>query len=172
LSTVQPLLCIPVGVVVERRHAKSKWLDFTWRPVGIFNGSSDVEPWTILSSSAEMTLFYAGAAEIELHRSETSNYVRNLASGAPSVWVVLHPSGGDPPYRLATVTADPAEGEGLTEAGTAIIETVPMPASIREAIAAFVAEHHIEQVFEKRVRDRADPEAMARHNTGHRQDDE
>jgi len=163
---------IPVGVVVERRRAKSAWLDFTWRPIGIFAGSSEVEPWTVLSSNGDLTLFYAGAAEIELHRSETDNYRRNLASIAPSIWVVLQPSGGEPPYRLFGATADPAEGEGMTEAGTAIVEMVPMPEPIRKTIAAFVAKYHVEQVFEKRVRDRADPEALARQSPRQRRDNE
>ena len=33
-----------------------------------------------------------------------------------------------------------------------------MPPSIREIVAAFVAEHHVERQFFKRKRDRADPE--------------
>jgi hypothetical protein len=37
-----------------------------------------------------------------------------------------------------------------------------MPSAIRSAVAAFVAEHYVEQVeFSKRQRDRADPEALA-----------
>jgi hypothetical protein len=39
-----------------------------------------------------------------------------------------------------------------------------MPEALRHAIAAFVAEHHVERVFNKRTRDRADPEALARHD--------
>jgi hypothetical protein len=163
------MLCIPVGIVVERRHAKSKWLDFVWRPVGIFNGSCQADPWTVLSSNAEATLFYAGSAEIELYRSETNNYSSNLASGEPKLWVALHQSGGDPPYRLAGVTADPAEGEALTEAETTVVEAVSMPRTIRRAIAAFIAEHPVKPAFEKRVRDRPDPEAMARHGPNRRQ---
>ena len=106
-------------------------------------------------------MFYAGAAEIELYRSETGNYRDNLVSGAPSIWVSLHATGGEPPYQIAAVTADPAEGESLTEAGSAIVEAVAMPESVREVIAAFVSQHHVETVFHKRKRDRADPEAMA-----------
>jgi len=60
------------------------------------------------------------------------------------------------------VTADPAEGEALTETGSDLVETVPMPAAVRNTIAAFVAEHHVERSFHKRKRDRADPEALAR----------
>jgi len=37
-----------------------------------------------------------------------------------------------------------------------------MPAAVRDAIASFVADHHVEHIFEKRKRDRADPEALAR----------
>jgi hypothetical protein len=60
------------------------------------------------------------------------------------------------------VTADPAEGESLTETATDLIEQVPMPEAIQKLIAAFVAEHHVEQPFVKRQRDRANPEALAR----------
>lgn len=157
-----PLARIPVGVVVERRAAASKWLDVIWCPVAVLSGHPDAPVWTPLGSDGEAMMFYAGPAEIELYRSETSNYRDNLASGAPLVWVCLHETGTEPPYRVAAVTADPAEGEGLSEPGTALVESVAMAEPIREAVAAFVAEHHVESPFDKRKRDRADPEAMAR----------
>ena len=50
----------------------------------------------------------------------------------------------------------------MTEAGNNIVEPVPMPDPIRDAVAAFVAEHHVEQAFVKRKRDRADPESLGR----------
>ena len=108
-----------------------------------------------------MTTFYAGAAEIKLHRSATSNYRDNLA-GDQSLWVVLRPTESDPPYALFAVTADPSEGEAFTESGADLVEMVPLPDNVREAIIDFVAEHHVEEPFFKRKRDRADPEAMAR----------
>ncbi len=172
MSPVAALLRIPVGVVVERRKANSPWIDFVWRPVAVLGGLPDAAPWTKLGDTEETATFYAGAAEIELYRSEADNYRRNLASGEPAVWVVLQATGGDPPYEIAAVTADPAEGEGLTEPGQGIVEAVPMPEPLRSAIAAFVAEYHVEQVFEKRKRDRADPETMARRGRRTRSDDE
>jgi hypothetical protein len=51
------------------------------------------------------------------------------------------------------VTADPAEGEAFTEAGNDLVETVPMPGPIVQAVEAFVAEHHVERPFFKRERD-------------------
>ena len=37
--------------------------------------------------------------------------------------MVLRETGAEPPYALYLVTADPAEGEGMTEAGSNIVET-------------------------------------------------
>ncbi len=64
---------ISVGVVVERRKARSTWADFLWRPVSVLAGSPSVAPWTALDTAGEVTLFYAGESTIELHRTETAN---------------------------------------------------------------------------------------------------
>src|SRR4029453_13984577 len=65
---------IAVGVVVERRKARSAWIDFTWKPVTVLAGEPDAAPWTMLSDDGEGATFYAGAAEIGLYRTETTNY--------------------------------------------------------------------------------------------------
>jgi hypothetical protein len=160
--SVPPLVAISVGVVVERVKAESRWLDYHWRPIAVLPGAPETAPGTKLAEQDDRATFYAGSAEIELYRSEAGLYRENLASGTPLLWVVLGESDGPMPYALHLVTADPAEGEGATEAGNAIVETVPMPEAVRERVAAFVAEHHVEDRFEKRQRDRADPEALAR----------
>lgn len=159
---VAPHARIAVGVVVERRKAASRWIDFTWQPVTILAGQPDAAPWTMLSNAADVTSFYAGTAEVALYRSETGSYRDNLASGAPSLWVALRPTGVEPPYDIVAVTADPAEGESFTQAGDDLVEALPMPASVREILEAFVAEHHVEREFVKRKRDRADPQMLAR----------
>ena len=111
---------------------------------------------------SDRATFYAGAAEIELYRTETANYRDNLGSGAPMLWVALRPTGVEPPYELFAVTADPAEGEAWTGVGTDLVDVVPMPEAVRAVVDAFVAEHHVERPVLKRKRDRADPEALAR----------
>jgi hypothetical protein len=148
--------------VVERSKSSSPWVDFHWRPVSVLAGVPDTPAWTKLAEDAERTTFYAGATSIELYRTETAHYRDNLQTEAPLLWVILRPAEADPPYELMTVTADPAEGEGMTEAGSNIVETVPMPESVQEAIAAFVTEHHVERAFVKRKRDRANHDALAR----------
>lgn len=162
MSRTQPLISIPIGVVIERRKAKSPWVDFVWRPVAVLPGVPDAVPWTELDGDADRMNFYGGAAEIELYRPDASGYRDNLATGAALLWVALRPTGLEPPYEIAAVTAEPSEGETFTESVTDIVETVPMPEPVRAAIAEFVAEHYVEHPFVKRKRDRANPEAMAR----------
>jgi Protein of unknown function (DUF3305) len=162
LTHPSPLVRIPVGVVVERCKATSPWIDYVWRPVAVLAGQPDAAPWTLLAEEMETTTFYAGAGSIELHRTDTAHYRDNLLTEAPLLWVALRPTGIEPPYEILTVTANPAEGEALTEPATDLVDTVPMPDPVRDAVAAFVAEHHVERVFIKRKRDRADPQAMAR----------
>jgi len=169
LSAV-PLATISVGVLVERSKSASPWADFHWRPVGVLSGTPDTPPWTKLSDDGERVTFYAGATDIELYRTETSNYRDNLRLEAPLLWITLRPVDGDPPYELASVTADPAEGEAMTEAGANLVEAVAMPKPMQETIAAFIAEHHVEQVFVKRKRDRANPDALARRGPPIRED--
>jgi Protein of unknown function (DUF3305) len=151
------LVSIPIGVVVERYKARTPWVDFVWRPASVLVGVPAAVPWTPLGSEGDKMTFYGGAATIELHRTETANYLSNLASEAPQLWVVLRPTGSEPAYEVLSVTADPAEGEAFTEAGNDLVETVPMPQAIIEMVEAFVAKHHVERVFFKRQRDQADP---------------
>jgi hypothetical protein len=148
---------ITVGVVVERRKARSMWVDFLWRPVSVFVGNPSAAPWTPLDAESDTTLFYAGQAVIELHRTETTNYRDNLASGAPALWVALQPAASQQPYDILAVTADPAEGEAFTDAGSYLVEAVPMPAEVVEAIVQFLGEHHVERPFVKRRRQPAEP---------------
>jgi len=149
------LVRIPVGVVVERHKAKSTWLEFLCRPVSVLVGVPAAAPWTVIGIEPDVTTFYAGGAVIELHRTEAANYRDNLTSGSPSLWIILRPAAGEVGFELLLVTADPAEGEALTGAGNDLVSTVPMPVPIREIVASFVAEHHVEQSFFKRQRDRS-----------------
>jgi len=151
-----------VGVIVERRILNSRWADHAWMPLAVLAGAPAASPWTMLDQTPAATRYYAGACVLELFASETAMYRDNLRSGRPSLWVSLRPAGTPPGVALQLVTADPSEGEALTEPGTDIIEAVAMPPEIQERVAAFVVAHHVERPFVKRTRDRADPEAFAR----------
>ena len=152
-----PVTKLEVGVVLERRPARNPWQDVIWEAHAVLPEPAAAEAGTVLGER----LVYAGAAEIEVNTTDTGYYRDNLESDAPQVWVVLRPRDGDALPEIARVTCDPNEGEGYAGAGWDIVNVVPMPAPIAAALAAFVAEHHVEQVFVKRKRDKADPEALA-----------
>jgi len=152
---------IPVGVVVDRIKAESQWIDYIWQPTAVLVGQPDVQPWTLLSGDKDRASFYAGSTSIDLYRSDTGNYRDNLL-GDSKLWVVLTPTESDPPYSLFMVTADPTEGEAQTETGVNLVEAVAMPDTVRAVLDTFVADHHVEQTFYKRKRDRANPEALGR----------
>ena len=103
-----PLATIPVGVLVERSKSASPWADFHWRPSGVLAGVPDTPPWTKLSDDGDRAMFYVGATNVGLYRMETANYRDNLRLETPLLWIILRPVEGDPPYELASVTADPA----------------------------------------------------------------
>ena len=96
-------------------------------------GEPDTAPWTKLSGDDERASFYAGTRRYRAASPpKPAQYRDNLATGSPSLWVVLRPTESDPPYELFAVTADPSEGEAMTEAGNNIVEPVPMPQPIAE----------------------------------------
>lgn len=162
MSRAEPLACLPIGVVVERRKANSAWADYVWRPIAVLPGAADAAPWTALEDNTDRTIFYIGNAEIELYRTDAVGYRDNLEGNAPRLWVVLRATGGEPPYRVATVTAEPGEGEAFTESGTDLVDAVAMPEPVRATIAQFVAQHFVERRFVKRRRDRFDEGAVPR----------
>jgi len=147
---------LEVGVVGELVQPVTAWGVARWYPRAVLPELPAAAPGTPLPGGQR----YLGPAVLEFHRVETANYRENLATGAPRLWVVLEDA------AIVAVTADPAEGEGFTEAGvdlaSRVVETVLMPSAIAEALAAFVEEHHVEREFHKRKRDRADPEALGR----------
>ena len=85
MSHAQPLVRIPIGIVIERRKAKSAWAEFVWRPVAVLPAVPEAAPWTALNGSADRVNFYGGAAEIELHHSDAAGYCRESGDGYRSV---------------------------------------------------------------------------------------
>ncbi len=163
---------VEVGVIVERRVLDNPWIDHVWMPVAVLAGAPAAAPWTVLHQTDSLTRYYAGAFELELFRSDTGMYRDNLRSGRPSLWIALRSTDAPPGVMLHLVTADPFEGESLTEAGSDIIEAVPMPIELQQSLAAFVEAHHVERPFVKRKRDRADTDALARRDPRSRSTDD
>jgi hypothetical protein len=160
---------IPVSVLAERRPGATPWAEWSWRAVEVLEDAlPDLPPWTVLREEAGRTLFFAGRAEVELHPTDTANYRDNLRADPPRVWVVLREGEAPPGLRLYTVTVDAGEAHLYADVGNDLLESLPMPPGLRAIVEGFVAQHHVERVFHKRRRDRADPDAGARGGGGRR----
>lgn len=142
---------IRVGVFIEKRRSDSPWTDFTWHVLGA-DTNPPVEIWTEVRTSDHGSAFLA-SADLEAHKSDTSGYRENLISGAPKLWIVLRLGEEEAGCELMLVSADPAEGEALTQNGDLLVETVAMPDAVRLWLEAFVREHHVERPFYKRQRE-------------------
>jgi hypothetical protein len=160
--TVLPLASIPVGVLAERKPAMNAWADPVWAITEILLDVPAVPDWTVLRQDGPRVVFFAGVAEIKLFRTETSNLKHNMDAAEPRLWAVLRPTEATPGMALQLVTADPGEAHLFADSGNCLVESLPMPAPVAEAIQAFIAAHHQDQQYYKRKRDRADPDALGR----------
>jgi hypothetical protein len=159
---------IPVAVLAERRPGVTRWAEHVWRVVEVLEQVPPVPAWTLLREADGRALFLAGAAEVVLHPTDTTNYRHNLQAAPPLVWAVLRPANTPAGFTLQTVTVDPGEAHIHADTGNDLVEALPMPPGLLAATADFVARHHVERDFYKRKRDRADPEAMARRGPSER----
>jgi hypothetical protein len=151
----------PVGVIVERRPAKSRWQQHVWRVVEVLPGRPATPPWTVLGEADGTTRFFAGGTDLVVYSGETEPLVHNLGAVRPAVWVVLRPAADPPGYRLLLATVDAGEAHAHADTGDDLVEMVAMPEAVRAWLAPFVARHHVERPRYKRKRERADPEALA-----------
>jgi hypothetical protein len=154
-----------VGVIVAKRPLSGPWQSHQWLPVAILPAAPAAAPWTKLPNESGEETFFAGAFDVQMHPAETSHYRDNLLSGNPCLWVALREL-GDEAHEVSAVTADPYEGEAMGEGFGETVEALPMPLELQAKLLAFVEAFHVERRFEKRKRDRADPEALARRIPG------
>lgn len=149
-----PEISFPVGVIAERRVIDHPWQDHTWSAVAVLPGAPEMAIGTRLAGDDRNGQFYIGRADIVLATTETTGYRDNLVNPPPRLWVVAHPGVEHP--HLVAVTADPMEGEAHTEAADNLVWPVEMPPEIAGMIAEFVDANHVERVFVKRKRKRAE----------------
>jgi hypothetical protein len=150
---MQRNLSIAVGVVIAHERIDHPWQEYAWRPASVFLNAPEVGAWRELRSDATSTYYHAATLPLELHAKDTSGYVANLNDDAPLVYVVLREGGEHgQPVHVAIVTASPHEAEAYGQMSEEIVGAVGMPQPLVELLEAFVAEHHAEEPFVKRQR--------------------
>ena len=147
------VLSVALGVVIAHEKIDHPWQEYAWRPVSVFLNAPEVDEWRELRRDPTAIHYHAATLPLELHPKETIGYVANLDAGKPLVYVVLREGGeGGKPMQVALVTASPYDAEVYGYTSEETVGTVAMPEPLIELLGAFVAEHHVEEPFVKRQR--------------------
>lgn len=146
---------MPVGVVMRRTPGVTRWAKWHWTAAAVLPGAGPAD-WRVLRREGEAVEYHAATPTLELHGAETEAYLHGLSAEIPSVYVVMRDAetGGPVPYEVLLITASPYEAQDYTDSGDEIVEKIPMPHGLVAWVRDFVEEHHQDEVFVKRKRDR------------------
>jgi len=148
---------IPLGIVVEKRKSSHPWADWIWKPVSVFMNAPERAKWEEMRRTDEAVQYHAGTLFLQLHRKDTEALRSNLMLEQSVLYVVLQEDENatqEFPFTPHVVTASAYEAQDLEDAGDDIVEKVAMPETVAAFIQAFVEEHHVEEKFIKRKRDK------------------
>lgn len=153
-------ITIPLGIILEKRKSKHPWGDWIWQPVSVIPGAGEVDEWVTVQKGEDWTHFHIATLPLMLHRKETEALKMNIESETPHIYVVLRETDDtqDAPIEAHMVTASSYDAQDFLDTSEDIAEKVPMPPSVFEWIKAFVAEHHVDEIFKKRRRDKLNTE--------------
>lgn len=154
---MQPVISISLGIVMAKERVESAWESHIWRADSVFLHAPEIQAWRELARDANSTYYHAATLPLELHHKDTMGYVANLQDGEPSVYVVWRQdpfSSSDDPVDVVLVLASPHEAEAYGQVEEEKVGAVPMPGPLLALVEAFIAEHHVEEAFVKRQRQR------------------
>src|SRR3546814_12112993 len=60
-----------IGVLVEYRKLKNRWLDHAWMPSAVLVGAQAGAPWTVIDATPKATRYYAGPSQLDFFRTDT-----------------------------------------------------------------------------------------------------
>lgn len=152
------LLVIKVGVIVAWEQLNHPWQTERWRPIEILINPPDCNGWRELRRVQGCVHYHAANVELELHRKDAAAYQVNLVNGEPVVYVVLQERETEHaiPVEVQTVTVSPFDAQAHDFGSGEVVAGVRMPDPLRALVAAFVSEHHDDEPFVKRNREKAD----------------
>ena len=144
---------MPLGVVLRRLPGTTRWARWSWQAVGLLPGAAHAR-FTEMRREGEAVEYHAATLPLTLHAADAEAYRANLSARVPSVYVVMRQVAGEPPLEVTLVTASPYEGQDYADNGEDIVEKVPMTEGLAAWVRDFALEHHAEEPFRKRRRDK------------------
>jgi hypothetical protein len=153
---MQRVLTVPLGIVMAKESVDSPWEDHIWRAEGVFLNAPQVTAWRELYRNATNVHYHVATLPLELHPKETAGYLANLEGDRPTVYVVWRRKlfSEDTPIEAALVLASAHEAEAYGQVEEERVGAVAMPEALVELMSAFIDEHHVEEKFIKRQRQR------------------
>ncbi|MDF1748945.1 MAG: DUF3305 domain-containing protein [Alphaproteobacteria bacterium] len=148
---------MPIGIVVEKRPAVSRWISHVWMPVAVLPGAGPLSEWKLLIDDGSVQTYHIATLPLTLHRKETEAYLVNLAGEAPAIYVVLRNAEIEddpdaPEIKAVAVTASPYSAQDFSDCAEDMVEAVPMPDGLIAWVQEFIDHHHTETPFKKRKR--------------------
>lgn len=147
---------MPVGIIVRKTPGVTRWAKWSWKVVALVPGATEAT-WREMRRDGDAVEYHAATMTLELFSSDTQSYRVALSSKTPSAYVVLRDNTDpedDAPWKVELITANAFEGQGYAESGDGLVELVPMPLPMIGWVRDFVNEHHSEEEFIKRKRDK------------------
>lgn len=155
-----PVASLPVGVIIERRRIDHPWQEWSWCASDVIPGAAPIEQWKLLRESDDLQQYHAATEQLELFRKDTESYLYNLNSPQPSLFIVIREFDDDEdedhefPVYVHLVTASPFEAQDYLDSSEETVDAVPLPKVLVELLKEFVDQHHVEEKFVKRKRDK------------------
>ncbi|MEX0306855.1 MAG: DUF3305 domain-containing protein [Ruegeria sp.] len=145
---------MPIGVVVRKTPGVTRWAKWNWRAVAVLPGAGPAD-WQELRREGEAVEYHAATLPLSLWPDETEAYMVNLSDGQPSIYLVLRDElQGNQPLNAVLVTASPFEGQDYADTGEEIVEKIPMTEGLIAWVRDFTLQHHKDEIFVKRRRDK------------------
>ena len=163
---------MPLGIVLERRRLDHPWKDHAWVPVDVIPGAPERDPggdWLLLKAGDGWARYHSATLPLELFRKETYAYKLALAQVPPRVFVILRTdedAGAVHEVAPFAVTASTSEAQDYQDTNDDIVEPVPMPAEVVAFVRDFIEQHHVDEPFIKRKRERHNPDAADTRSSG------
>lgn len=148
---------LPLGIVAQRRPGVTRWAKWAWRITSVIPGAAAAD-WKLLRRDGDICEYHVATLPLELWSSDTGAYLSGLSARAPGVVVVMQADerpDAPMPWEPLLVTASPYDGQDYMDSGEGLIEQVPMPEGLVAWVRDFCDQHHVEEAFVKRRRDRA-----------------
>jgi hypothetical protein len=144
----------PVAVVLERRSARSPWVDHVWSAAGIAVGRHSArQNAELLREEAGVAYFLVGGLEVRLHVDECESYYHNMRSDSPRAYVVARHSGEDDMPRPFLVSMSFDEAHAYLEGDDDVFAVDVPPELYRWTEAYVIANYFPEKKRKRKLRD-------------------